>query len=183
MALHELKFKCWQALYELKCRCWQALHELEFRCCKACHNQTLRAVGRACARRHTLEGHLRGVFSGGEIQRLRRLRQEGHTPTVLVAVSDSFTAALPQSAQGVSPSTSPGHSPQSRPDSHIPRLTQLLALQYLSRLHNKYISRRQIFKFQQPSRHREILHKEFLLCQAVLKGNKPPFRPDCLLRS
>ena len=35
-----------------------------------------------------LEGHSRGVFSGGEIQRLRRLRQEAHTPTVLVAVSD-----------------------------------------------------------------------------------------------
>ena len=35
-----------------------------------------------------LKGHLRGAFSGGEIQRLRRLRQEAHTPTVLVAVSD-----------------------------------------------------------------------------------------------
>ena len=29
-----------------------------------------------------------GAFSGGEIQRLRRLRQEGLTPTALVAVSD-----------------------------------------------------------------------------------------------
>ncbi len=60
---------------------------------------TLRAVGGAWAGRSTLEGHQRGAFSGGEIQRLRRLRQEAHTPTVLVAVSDSFTAALPQSAQ------------------------------------------------------------------------------------
>ena len=54
-----------------------------------------------------LKGHLRGGFSGGEIQRLRRLRQEAHTPTVLVAVSDSFAAALPQSAQGVSPGKPP----------------------------------------------------------------------------
>ena len=50
--------------------------------------QTLRAGARGRAGRHTLEGRLRGAFSGGEIQRLRRLRQEGHTPTVLVAVSD-----------------------------------------------------------------------------------------------
>ena len=35
-----------------------------------------------------LSGRLRGVFSGGEIQRLRRLRHEAHTPNVLVAVSD-----------------------------------------------------------------------------------------------
>ena len=67
-----------------------------------------------------MEGRSRGAFSGGEIQRLRRLRQEGLTPTVLVAVSDSFTAALPQSAQGVSPGGSPVSSPQSRPVSHIP---------------------------------------------------------------
>ncbi len=46
-----------------------------------------------------LKGHLRGGFSGGEIQRLRRLRQEALTPTVLAAVSDSFAAALPQSVQ------------------------------------------------------------------------------------
>lgn len=43
-----------------------------------------------------LEGRLRGAFSGGEIQRLRRLRHEAHTPSVLVVVSDSFAAALPQ---------------------------------------------------------------------------------------
>ncbi len=60
----------------------------EGRYCRACHNQTLRAAGGGWAGRSTLEGHQRGVFSGGEIQRLRRLRQEAHTPTVLVAVSD-----------------------------------------------------------------------------------------------
>ncbi|MDE6971313.1 MAG: hypothetical protein K2P69_16415 [Eubacterium sp.] len=35
-----------------------------------------------------LKGHPKGAFSGGEIQRLRRLRHEAHTPSVLVAVSD-----------------------------------------------------------------------------------------------
>ncbi len=35
-----------------------------------------------------LKGHPKGAFSGGEIQRLRRLRHEAHTPNVLVAVSD-----------------------------------------------------------------------------------------------
>jgi len=35
-----------------------------------------------------LKGHSKGVFSGGEIQRLRRLRHEAHTPNVLVEVSD-----------------------------------------------------------------------------------------------
>ena len=44
------------------------------------HRTTLRAVARGRAGRHTLEGRSRGAFSGGEIQRLRRLRQEGHTP-------------------------------------------------------------------------------------------------------
>ncbi len=34
-----------------------------------------------------LKGRLRGAFSGGEIQRLRRLRHEAHTPNVLVGVS------------------------------------------------------------------------------------------------
>ena len=55
---------------------------------KPANNQTLRVVARGRAGRYTLEGRSRGAFSGGEIQRLRRLRQEGHTPTVLVAVSD-----------------------------------------------------------------------------------------------
>ncbi len=35
-----------------------------------------------------LKGRLRGALSGGEIQRLRRLRHEAHTPSVLVGVSD-----------------------------------------------------------------------------------------------
>ncbi len=35
-----------------------------------------------------LKGHPKGALSGGEIQRLRRLRHEAHTPNVLVAVSD-----------------------------------------------------------------------------------------------
>ena len=35
-----------------------------------------------------LKGHPKGAFSGGEIQRLRRLRHEAHTPNVLVGVSD-----------------------------------------------------------------------------------------------
>ena len=35
-----------------------------------------------------LKGRLRGAFSGGEIQRLRRLGHEAHTPNVLVGVSD-----------------------------------------------------------------------------------------------
>ncbi len=98
---------------QTRCRCW-----------KAFQYQTLRAAGWGCAGRHTLEGHSRGAFSGGEIQRLRRLRQEAHTPTVLVAVSDSFTAALPQSAQGVSPGASPARRPQSRPHSHTPLASQ-----------------------------------------------------------
>ena len=88
------------------------------------NNQALRAVDRGRAGKYTLEGRSRGAFSGGEIQRLRRLRQEGHTPTVLVAVSDEFTTALPQSAQGEPPGASPVHSPQSRPVSHIPWLTK-----------------------------------------------------------
>ncbi len=81
---------------------------------------TLRAGSWGCAGRHTLEGHQRGAFSGGEIQRLRRLRQEAHTPTVLVAVSDSCTAALPQSAQSMSPSQRKAPGPQSRPHHHHP---------------------------------------------------------------
>jgi len=35
-----------------------------------------------------LKGHPKGAFSGGEIQRLRRLRHEAHTPNALVGVSD-----------------------------------------------------------------------------------------------
>ena len=35
-----------------------------------------------------LKGHPKGAFSGGEIQRLRRLGHEAHTPNVLVGVSD-----------------------------------------------------------------------------------------------
>ena len=69
---------------------------------KACHNQTLRAVARGYAGRHTLEGRLRGAFSGGEIQRLRRLRQEGHSPQ----------------SRPLSHFPHPTHSPQSRPLNH-----------------------------------------------------------------
>ena len=35
-----------------------------------------------------LKGRRGGALSGGEIQRLRRLRHEAHTPSVLVGVSD-----------------------------------------------------------------------------------------------
>ena len=40
------------------------------------------------AGRRGRKGHPKGVFSGGEIQRLRRLGHEAHTPNVLVGVSD-----------------------------------------------------------------------------------------------
>ena len=40
------------------------------------------------AGRRGLKGHSKGAFSGGEIQRLRRLGHEAHTPNVLVGVSD-----------------------------------------------------------------------------------------------
>ena len=85
------------------------------RYCKACHNQTLRAVGGALAGRYTLEGHSRGAFSGGEIQRLRRLRQEAHTPTVLVAVSDCSPQRCPSPLNPMPPGGHPVPLPRSRP--------------------------------------------------------------------
>ncbi len=51
----------------------------------------------------------------------------------------------------------------------------------LYRLHNKHISRRQIFKFQQSSGHMEIFHKKVLFGQAVLESKKTPFGTDRFL--
>jgi len=56
---------------------------------KTDHKTVCVTAGRGLgAGRRGLKGRLRGAFSGGEIQRLRRLRHEAHTPNVLVGVSD-----------------------------------------------------------------------------------------------